>query len=663
MTLSQWFILILIIQVIHALGTWKLYIKAGRQAWEAFIPVYNAVVLMKIINRPWWWVPLLFLPIVNLFMFIVIWVETARSFGKNQHIDTFLAVVSLGFYNYYLNYVADVSYVENRDINPKSASGEWTSSILFAIVAATIVHTYFMQPFTIPSSSLEKSLLVGDFLFVSKFHYGARVPMTTVAAPMVHDTIPKLGTKSYLFDDHKDSKSWINKLQLPYLRIPGFQKIKRNEIVVFNQPADTLKDMNDFTPDRNYYKPIDKKTNLVKRCVAIPGDSLEIRDGYVYINGKQNELPDRAKLQFSYFVQPKSKTFSAKNVKDRYDITDGFGIMNRQNTYYFSAISDDALDKFKNHPNVVSITPNKKKKGEGNPAEIFPHDPNYQWNRDFFGPLYIPEEGKTIDLNLDVLPLYKRIIEEYEHNKLQVKGNQIYINDELVSTYTFKQNYYWMMGDNRHNSIDARRWGFVPFDHVLGKPVFVWMSWDGLSPRWERFFTTVSGSGEANSSFIPFLILLFGFILLSKFFKKKKSGQESSKISYGAKVKYASVKPRIKAVFIDSFIIMGSMYLVSELFALFGFIPNFIKIIVFVAIFLLYDPLMTSFKGGTIGHSLSNISVRRDGDTEKFISFPSALIRFILKSLLGWISLLTVTGNEKRKAIHDAAANSVVIEK
>ncbi len=525
MTLMQWFIFILIIQIIHGLGTWKLYIKAGRQAWEAFIPIYNGVVLMKIINRPWWWIILLFLPIVNLIMLIVVWVETARSFGKNTKLDTFLAVVTLGFYNFYLNYIADVEYVKDRNIQPKSSSGEWTSSILFAIVAATIVHTYFIQPFTIPSSSLEKSLLVGDFLFVSKFHYGARIPMTTVGAPMVHDTIPILNKKSYLFNDRFEERktSWINKLQLPYMRLPGFEKIDRNEIVVFNQPADTLRDMDVFTPDRNYYKPIDKKTNLVKRCVAVAGDTLEVRDGYVYINGKQNVLPDRAHLQFSYYVQPKTNQFNAKYLKERYDITDGFGIVNKQNTYYFSAISDEALSKFKDHPNVSSITPNKQVEGQRDP-DIFPHDPNYKWNVDFFGPLYIPEEGKTIDINLEVLPLYKRVITEYEGNTLQVKGNQILINGQVANTYTFKQNYYWMMGDNRHNSVDARRWGFVPFDHVLGKPVFIWMSWDGFpNARWERFFTTVSGSGKATSYFIPFLVILFGWIGFNKWRARRKS--------------------------------------------------------------------------------------------------------------------------------------------
>src|SRR5210317_1920913 len=219
MNISQWLIFILILQIIHGLGTWKLYIKAKRQAWEAFIPIYNAIVLMKIINRSPWWVILLFVPIINLIMFPVVWVETARSFGKNTYTDTFLAVVTLGFYNFYINYIANVNYVENRSLHPKSSSGDWVGSILFAIVAATIVHTYFIQPFTIPSSSLEKSMLVGDFLFVSIFHYGARTPMTTVSAPMVHDSLPLTSMRSYL-----------KKPQLPYFRLPGFEEIKRNEI-------------------------------------------------------------------------------------------------------------------------------------------------------------------------------------------------------------------------------------------------------------------------------------------------------------------------------------------------------------------------------------------------------------------------------------------------
>ena len=172
------------------------------------------------------------------------------------------------------------------------------------------------------------------------------------------------------------------------------------------------------------------------------------------------------------------------------------------------------MNKFQNHPNVSSITPNKEEDGARNP-NIFPHHPDYQWNNDFFGPLYIPKKGQTIDLNLKVLPLYKRLISVYEKNDLEIIGDDIYINGNLVTTYTFKQNYYWMMGDNRHNSLDARAWGFVPFDHVVGKPIFIWMSWDGIkNPRWKRFFTTVHGSGEPISFLIPFLIVLsiwYGF--------------------------------------------------------------------------------------------------------------------------------------------------------
>jgi signal peptidase I len=513
MTLTQWFIFFLIVQVIHGLGTWKLYIKAGRQAWEAFIPVYNAVVLMKIIKRPWWWTILLFVPIVNLIMFPVVWVETARSFGKNSTTDTILAVVTLGFYNYYLNYFVDVKHIEDRDLHPKSAAGDWISSILFAIVAATIVHTYFIQPFTIPTSSLEKTLLVGDFLFVSKMHYGARVPMTTIAAPMVHDTIPLLKVKSYL-----------PKFELPYMRLPGFQKIKHNDIVVFNWPVDTMLDMRHT--DKFYYKPIDKKTNYVKRCVGLPGDSLSVKNGYVYINGKQNQLNDRARLQFSYNIKFKGQLTSNQQVYDilnRFDMTDGLGYDKATDTYIIPAATEEAVAKAKNHPNIESIEIRKDIPGRRD-AGIFPSNVNYNWNNDYFGPLYIPEAGKTINLTVENLPLYKRVITAYEGHKVAVNGNQISIDGKVTNTYTFAQDYYWMMGDNRHNSQDSRVWGFVPFENVVGKPVFIWMSWDkNGKPRWDRFFTTVGGSGEPVSYLIPFLVVLAGWFGFSAWRKKKKA--------------------------------------------------------------------------------------------------------------------------------------------
>ena len=557
---TQWIIFFFVIQLLHGLATWKLYVKAGRKAWEAFVPVYNAVILMKIINRPWWWTILLFLPIVNLILFPVVWVEIARSFGKNTGKDTFLAIVLLGFYSFYLNYVAkDIKYVEDRSLHPKSEVGDWVSSILFAIVAATIVHTYFIQPFVIPTSSLEKTLLVGDFLFVSKVNYGARTPQTTVAVPMIHDAIPGTTTPSYL-----------KKPQLPYFRLPALEDIKHNDIVVFNWPVDTLVDINNPYGEVRI-KPIDKKTNYVKRCVGLPGDSLAVKQGYVYINGKKNKLPGSAKLQFFYTVvlkndvtqefldqygiteytrvfQMKKSTFENEKLQDYIkanNITlsvvadDGDMVafkgnvsqemydklkLNFSNTALNINLTEDLATKIKSNPNVISL---KKDLSTQPESDIFPRAPEFSWNKDEFGPIYIPEAGKTIDLNLDVLPLYKRIITAYEGNTIAVNGNQILINGEVANTYTFKQDYYWMMGDNRHNSQDARMWGYVPFDHVVGKPVLVWMSWDsngkGINKiRWDRLFTTVGGEGKPTSYFIPFLVLLAGIFAFNKFRKRKK---------------------------------------------------------------------------------------------------------------------------------------------
>ncbi len=511
MTMIQWFIFFLIVQVIHFAGTWKLYVKAGRKSWEAIIPVYNAIVLLKILKRPTWWVILLFIPIINLLMFPVIWVETIRSFGKYKTIDSILAVITLGFYIYYLNYIANVIYVEDRSLKSRTEVGEWVSSIVFAIIAATLVHTYFMQPYTIPTSSLEKSLLVGDFLFVSKFHYGARIPMTVIAAPMVHDSLPLIKAKSYLNSPH-----------LPYFRLPGFEKIKRNEIVVFNWPVDTVRFFRDHSKI-HIDKPIDKKSNYVKRCVGIPGDSLEIKEGYVYINGKRTVLPDRALPQYMHKVVTDGQQLSAASLK-RYNVTEG----HFAGDYYMLNLTDENAAKLKANPIVKSITKQIVPKGTYERG-VFPHNKQYAWSIDNYGPIYIPEAGKTVELNAKSLPFYKRIIEVYENNNLTTNGDEIFINGKLATTYTFKQDYYWMMGDNRHNSEDARYWGYVPFDHVVGKPVFIWFSWDsngeGIAQkiRWERLFTTVHGSGKPVSYFYYFLGALGLWYAFSLFRKRKKA--------------------------------------------------------------------------------------------------------------------------------------------
>lgn len=562
MTYTQWFIFFIAIQVIHFLGTWKLYVKAGRKAWEAAVPVYNGIVLMQIINRPKWWIILLFIPVVNLLMFPVIWIETIRTFGFYKKLDSFLVLVTLGLYIFYINYATDGEYNSERSTKPRSELGEWVSSITFAIIAATLVHTYFMQPFTIPTSSLEKSLLVGDYLFVSKFHYGARVPSTVVAAPMVHDSLPFTGTASYLKSP-----------QLPYTRLPGLQKIKNNDIVCFNWPADSLATMWGDNSGKFTYKPVDKKTNYVKRCVGIAGDSLEMRDGYFYINGKKNALPYRAKLQFYYtfeskkpisqstypkFLLDKERTGVYKILTEYWEnekvqkaikengnlskigqdslYTEVAGGVNPKFAQRLKMINvdnkininmtDEEVARLKKYPLTISVT---KINHEADNA-IFPHVKELGWSQDNFGPIYIPEAGKTVKLDKSSLPFYEQIIKNYENNDLVVNGDDIFVNGKKVDSYTFKQDYFYLIGDNRHNSLDARYWGYVPFDHVLGKPVLIWFSWDAdaasfgekiKSIRWNRMFTTVGGDGEPVS-YRYFVFALIALYFGWSFYKGKK---------------------------------------------------------------------------------------------------------------------------------------------
>lgn len=514
MTLYQWFAFFLLVQVIHFLGTWKLYEAAGRKRWEAAIPVYNSIVLMKIISRPPWWTILLFIPIINLIMFPVIWIETLRSFGKRSSFDTFLGLITFGFYIYYVNYTQELKHISTRRDAHLSKTGDTVSSLLFAIIVATFVHTYFVQPFTIPTSSLEKSLLVGDFLFVSKMNFGARVPMTAVALPMVHDSIPLTKRRSY--------STWP---QLPYFRLPAFETIERNDIVVFNWPVDTVYKFFDKSGMR-FDKPIDKKSNYVKRCVGIPGDSLQIKDGVVYNNGKELILSERAKPQYSYKVAIDGKTaIDFEYLFKDMNITDGVGFTSElRDTIFISALTSEGAERLKNVPGITAVIREISKKVE---QGIFPHI--NKWNRDNFGPIYIPQVGKTVALTTETLPFYKAIITDYEKNELKVTGNEIRINGKIATTYTFKQNYYWMMGDNRHNSEDSRYWGFVPENHIVGKPVFIWLSIDGINGpkkdwkiRWDRLFTTVNGDGQPQSYFKLFLLALAGYFVGEYFWKKRK---------------------------------------------------------------------------------------------------------------------------------------------
>tara|TARA_Y200000002_G_scaffold99698_1_gene80856 strand:- start:1115 stop:2812 length:1698 start_codon:yes stop_codon:yes gene_type:complete len=540
MNLSQWALFVLLCQLLMFVKLWKLYKKAGYAPFLSAVPIYNSVILLRIIRRPAWWVILLYFPIINLLMLPVVWVETARKFGKDSLTDTFLAWATLGLYGFYINYASDVTYNPEQPTVPKTKFGQFIGSTVYAVVIATVVHAYFMQPYIIPTGSLEKSLLVGDFLLVSKFHYGARTPQTVVSFPMVHDTIPLLKTRSYL-----------KKPQLPYMRLPGLQQIKRNDIVVFSWPADTVRQF--FKKEAGVVKPVDKKSNYVKRCVAIPGDTLTIEDGIIYINGKESIMPDRAKPIFGY------KAYNAKGISARKLINAGYDDLTRK--FLITNISQPILDALRPHllmiakpdpsnyqvltgskglplnivqqyriqakelletqkslfltlkeaeelPNVVTLDSLKKNinsKRTYNDS-YFPNNVRYNWNEDQFGPLVMPKKGATVQLNSKNVALYKKIISDYELNNLELSGDDIKINGFTADTYTFKQDYYWMMGDNRHRSEDSRFWGFVPEDHIVGKPVFIWMSIDGFMDglrnwkiRWERVFTTVGGSGKPVS--------------------------------------------------------------------------------------------------------------------------------------------------------------------
>jgi len=377
----------------------------------------------------------------------------------------------------------------------KTKGKEWFDAVVFAVIAATVIRVFFIEAYTIPTGSMEKSLLIGDFLFVSKVNYGARIPMTPVAFPFAHHTMPITGTKAYW-----DGVQW------KYRRLPGIQEIKRNDVVVFNFPDGDTVALE--AQDRDYYemvrsvgwaavhsqytvtsRPVDKRENYIKRCIGISGDVLSMSNGLVSINGKAEPMKNTG--QIDYAVKFKTSDVNFSVFEDMGFVIERDIMAISQDTYNFIG-TPLMMDKVKKLDFVLSVTTRTAPASSVEPS-IFPQDPNRKWNADNWGPIQIPKKGWTVKLDSTSMPLYKRAIEIYEGNKLEKVAGGYLINGVKTDSYTFKMNYFWMMGDNRHNSLDSRYWGFVPEDHVVGKALFVWMSYDTNGSflnkiRWSRIF-------------------------------------------------------------------------------------------------------------------------------------------------------------------------------
>jgi len=347
----------------------------------------------------------------------------------------------------------------------KSKTREWLDAIVFAVVAATLIRGLLFSAYAIPSGSMEGTELTGDYLFVSKISYGPRIANTPLAFPFVEPKV--FGSRSY----------W-DLIELPYWRLPGFTEVKKGDVVVFNKPEDADQGI-----------PVDERTTLIKRCQATPGDRLTIVNGQVYINGKVAQ--NAVKQQTSYLVTTNGTGINPQLLED-------FNIEVRQQlapNIYDMVIPQEHLAEIKSYSNIKSVEPYIQKPGEADP-QVFPRSNKFKWNEDNFGPLVIPKRGYTIPLNDSTFTLYRRAIEIYENNKVDVKGNDIYVNGKKAARYTFKMNYYWMMGDNRHNSWDSRFWGYVPEDHIIGKALITVMSTDSTKEffnkiRWNRMFKPI----------------------------------------------------------------------------------------------------------------------------------------------------------------------------
>lgn len=446
--------------ILNKIGLALLFRKAGIPLWNALIPFWNWFAWSKMVARPWYYGILIQIPVVGVVIWYTLTIDLLKSFGRNKLGEHFLGLVFQPFYFLYIGFKKDVEFLGASNTNEfrdkylsekKNWQREWADAILFAVVVAYIIRTFYIEAFKIPTPSMEKSLLVGDFLFVSKVHYGSRVPMTPLAIPFAHQDI--MGAKIY-----------TDLLSLPYMRFPALESIKRNTPVVFN------------FPDEDH--PIDKKTHYIKRCVAIPGDTLQIIEGQLYINGKPSDNPEL--LQFKYNVRFKTYPLNQKTLVDELDLYDyiSYGDIGLDPKNYEMHLTQEKADKIGKFMDIHTFEKEIQYPDSNSRSGVYPNRPKeFNWTVDFFGPLYVPKKGVGVEMNRNNYLLYEKIIRDYEKNHSLIwKEDKAYIDGKPVEKYVFKMDYYWMMGDNRHNSLDSRSWGFVPEDHIVGKPLFIWFS-------------------------------------------------------------------------------------------------------------------------------------------------------------------------------------------
>jgi signal peptidase I len=470
-------------EIFQAIILFGIFKKAGVPAWKALIPYYHSYVLIiDVLKRPFWWFIVMLIPGLNMIVAFGALYEIIKCFGKFKLWQYIVAIVFAPIYLLYLAYAPDERFYgpDYAEANFRRNSWrEWFDALIFALFAASVVHTFFVQPYVIPTPSMEETLMVDDYLFVSKLNYGPRIPITPIFFPLAHNTMPVIGGNSYI--------DWI---RLPYIRIPGWQKIKNYDIVVFNYPADD----ND--------RPVDRKENYIKRCIGIAGDSLKIVDREVYINGKKWDHP--ATYQTSYLVKADPSAWplsreqfaqlsinTAKSVADiREEFTDSTG----KYTDAVIFMTDKTAEELRAVNGIKDVKPIIESRGTYN-SMIYIQDSSIHWNIDNFGPIYIPKKGDKVPMNAKNYAIYETAIRKYENNPdLKMENGVVYLNNQPIKEYQFKMDYYFMMGDNRHNSADSRFWGFVPEDHIVGKPFMIWFSLDPMkkfSIRWSRMFRLI----------------------------------------------------------------------------------------------------------------------------------------------------------------------------